>query len=309
LEPTTPSESLPHSLSDLTHVHSTQLSQPFGQPSQSLQTRLTDQPTATVSALSQLPVITSHVQISLVIRLDLPGWQEDRPWHQYQDTRALVGSTPRQRLSSPYSPLPPSTSCEKNSPEPLARHLVSPSELTQLTDLLALFTGVASTTPAELCTWPTPITKPSSGTEIEASRLPTTAAGTQRLRHALGDPAAPSTHIPAVSAVTALLPKSPGYGLNCNKVLSPQRDKDKDVMETDDINTVCCLGQPTAVLSSPRGGQGWAGDGQCHEGGLLTSGTTKKKRRSGSAKHSGGNAGGNNQVSRHRSHLTYLSKQ
>jgi len=112
--------------------------------------------------------------------------------------------------------------------------------------------------------------------------------------------------------VIAPLPKSPGYGLSCNKVPSPQRDKDKDVMETDDINTVCRLRQPTAVLiemSSSRGGQGWAGDGQCHEGGLLTSGTTKKKRRSGSAKHSRGNAGGNNQASRHRSHLTYLSKQ
>jgi hypothetical protein len=34
LEPTTPS--LPQSLSDLTHIHSTQLSQLFGQPSQSL---------------------------------------------------------------------------------------------------------------------------------------------------------------------------------------------------------------------------------------------------------------------------------
>jgi len=39
---------------------------------------------------------------------------------------------------------------------------------------------------------------------------------------------------------------------------SPQRDKDKDAMETDEVNTVRCLGQPTIILiemSSPRGGE------------------------------------------------------
>jgi len=40
---------------------------------------------------------------------------------------------------------------------------------------------------------------------------------------------------------------------------SPQRDKDIDAMETDEVNAVRCLGQPTAALiemSSPRGVEG-----------------------------------------------------
>jgi hypothetical protein len=78
-------------------------------------------------------------------------------------------------------------------------------------------------------------------------------------------------------------------------------------METDDVNVFRLLGQGTAVLiemGSPKGGEGSAGGGHSHEGGLLTSGTTKKKRHSGSAKHSAGN----HQMSHHQSHLTYLSK-
>jgi len=129
---------------------------------------------------------------------------------------------------------------------------------------------------------------PSSGTGLKTSYLATASALTQRLSHALGGPATPSRHMSAVSAVTGPLPKSPGHGLSGNKVPSPHRDKDKNAMETDDANTVCCLEQPTTVLiemSSPRGGEGSAGGGHSHEGGLLTSGTTKKKRRSGSAKH------------------------
>ena len=76
----------------------------------------------------------------------------DRPWPPHQDTTDLDGAIPRQRLShgSTCSPLPPSTSCGQVSPEPLACPLVAPSELTQMTDLLALFAGVVSTTPAEL---------------------------------------------------------------------------------------------------------------------------------------------------------------
>ena len=59
----------------------------------------------------------------------------DRPWPPHQDTRDLDGAIPQQRLSSTYSPLPPSTSCGQDSPEPLARPLVAPPDLTQVTDL------------------------------------------------------------------------------------------------------------------------------------------------------------------------------
>ena len=54
----------------------------------------------------------------------------DRPWPPYQNTRDLDGVTHQQRLSGTESPLPPSTSCGPDSPEPLARPLVAPSELT-----------------------------------------------------------------------------------------------------------------------------------------------------------------------------------
>jgi len=74
-------------------------SQPLDQPSQSLQTRLTNHPTATVSALSQLTVVFSHVQIPLATRLDLLTWREDRLWPQHQDTRDLDRATRRQRLT------------------------------------------------------------------------------------------------------------------------------------------------------------------------------------------------------------------
>jgi len=86
----------------------------------------------------------------------------DRPWPPHQDTTDLDGVIPRQRLSSNYSPLPSSTSCGQTSPEPLACPLVAPSELTQVTDLLALFTGVVSTTPVVVSTWPTQLITPSS---------------------------------------------------------------------------------------------------------------------------------------------------
>jgi len=85
-----------------------------------------------------------------------------RPWPPHQNTTDLDGAIPRQRLSSACSPLPPSTSCGQASPQPLACPLVAPSELTQLTGLLALFAGVVSTTPAVVLTWPTLLTTPSS---------------------------------------------------------------------------------------------------------------------------------------------------
>jgi len=128
-EPTTPSR--PQSLPTLMHVHSTQLSYRLDQPSQSLQTR---------------------VVVPLATRLDLPGWQEDRPLPQQRDARDLDGATPRQRSSSTYSPtyspLSPSATCVQDSPQALANPVVASSDLTQVTDLLALFAGVASTTPA-----------------------------------------------------------------------------------------------------------------------------------------------------------------
>jgi len=158
---------------------------------------------------------------------------------------------------------------------------------------------------------------------------------TQQLSHALGDPADPSRHMSVPSPVTTPLAQSSGHGLSGNKspspqgdkgkepmetdnndrghlqyILeldnvvdelphsrfvvtdhdlalegdkmhedwphisaiplvssSPQRDKDKDAMETDEVNSVRYLGQPTTILiemSSPRGREASAepNDGQ-----------------------------------------------
>jgi len=78
----------------------------------------------------------------------------DRPWPPHQETTHLDRAIPRKRLSSACSPLPPLPTCRQASPEPLACLLVAPSELTQVTDLLALFAGVVSTTPTQPRTWP-----------------------------------------------------------------------------------------------------------------------------------------------------------
>jgi len=72
---------------------------------------------------------------------------DDRPWPPHQDTRDLDGATPRQRLNTADSPLPPSSSYGQASPEPLVCPLVALAELTQVTDLLALLASVVSTTP------------------------------------------------------------------------------------------------------------------------------------------------------------------
>jgi len=100
-------------------------------------------PHASASRVSELPTCdcsdctdTAPVEIA-----------NDRPWHPHQDNTDLDGAIPRQRLSWACSPLPLSPSCQQASPEPLACPLVAPSELTQVTDLLDLFTGVVSTTP------------------------------------------------------------------------------------------------------------------------------------------------------------------
>ena len=103
---------------------------------------------------------------------------------------------------------------------------------------------MVSTTPTELSTWPTPTTTNSSGTGLEASRLATAPAPTQRLSHALGGPANPSRHMSAVSAVTGPLPKSPEHGFGGNNVSAPQLDKGKGVMVMDNqVDLLDGLGQ------------------------------------------------------------------
>jgi len=259
--------------------------------------------------------------------------------------------------------------------------VVTPSELTQVTHLLALFAGVVSTTPVVVSTWPTLLTTPfSEDSDCVVPRVGSVPVPTARLSHAIGGPDTLSRNMSVDDPVTTPLAKSSGhrlgvdkppspqgakgkeameigdndlghlsYGLELDDInddlphstivrddhdldsegdemqeawlhsstipsvsSSPQRDKDGDAMETDDINKACCLGQPTTVLiemSSPRDVEGSAGGGHSHEGGLLTSGTTKKKRRSGSAKNSAGNVGGHDKTKRHQRHLTHLSKQ
>ena len=59
-------------------------------------------------------------------------------------------------------------------------------------------------------------------------------APTQKLSHALGGPAAPSRHMPAVSAVPGPLPLPSGQGLNGTNALSVQDDTGKDFMEIND---------------------------------------------------------------------------
>jgi len=158
----------------------------------------------------------------------------DRPRPPHQDTTDLDGAIPRQRLSRACSPSPPSSSCQQASPEPLACPLVAPSELTQVTDLLALFAGVVSTTPVVVSTWPTPLTTPSSEQGVfVVPRVNDVAAPTQRLSHALGGSAAPSRNMSVVAPVTAPLAQSSGHGLGGNKPPSPQGAKGKDVMEID----------------------------------------------------------------------------
>jgi len=155
-------------------------------------------------------------------------------WPPHQDTTDLDRAISRQRLSIAYSPLPPSTSCGQASPEPLARPLVTPSELTQVTDLLALFAGVVSTTPVVVSTRPTLLTTPSSEEGVfVVPRVDAVPAPTQQLSHALGGPAAPSRNMSVVAPVTAPLAKSSGHGLGGNKSPSPQGTKGKAAMGID----------------------------------------------------------------------------
>jgi len=175
----------------------------------------------------------------------------DRPWPPHQDTTDLDGAIHQQRLSSPYSPLPTSTSCGQTSPEPLACPLVAPSELIQVADLLALFAGVVSTTPVVVSMWPTLLTTPSSEEGVfVVPRVRAVPAPTHQLRHALGGPAAPSRNMSVVAPVTAPLAKSSGYGLGGNKPPSPQGAKGKEPMETD--NDDLCHLQHSLELDNVR---------------------------------------------------------
>ena len=146
----------------------------------------------------------------------------DRPWPPHLDTRDLDGATPRQRLCSADTPLSPSTTCGQASPEPLDCPLVAPSELTQVTDLLALFAAVVSTTQGVFSTWPTLLTTPSSEEGVfVVPRVRAVPPPTQRLSHALGGPASPSRNMSVVAPVTDPLAKSSGYRLGGNKTPSP----------------------------------------------------------------------------------------
>jgi len=188
-------------------------------------------PHASASGLSGLPTC-DHPDYHDAAPVEIA---HDKPWPPYQDTRDLTGAIARQRMNIVYSPLPSSTGCGQASPQSLARPLVTPSELTQVTDLLDLLAGVVSTTPVVVSTWPTLFTTPSSEEAVlVVPVVGAVAAPTQRLSHALGDPVAPSRHMPAVSTVPGPQPLPPGQGLSGTTALSIQGDTSKDVMEIHD---------------------------------------------------------------------------
>ena len=101
-----------------------------------------------------------------------------------------------------------------------------------MTVLVTLLAGVVSTIPVVVSTWPTVLTTPSSKEGVlVVPRVGIVAAPTQRLSYALGDPAAPSRHMPAVSAVPGPLPLPCGQGLSGTSTLSIQGDTSKNFME------------------------------------------------------------------------------
>ena len=118
------------------------------------------------------------------------------------------------------------------------------SELIQVTDLLTLFAGVASTPLASGPTWSTLINIPSSATELVVSQLATTLVGTQRLCHALGGSAAPSIHMSTASAVIAPVPEPPGHGLSgedIDDLYDIHEDLDDSLMlEGSDVQDLSC---------------------------------------------------------------------
>ena len=112
---------------------------------------------------------------------------------------------------------------------------MKPSELAQVTDLLALFAGVVSTTPVVVSTWPTLLTTPSSEEgDFVVPRVGAIPVPTQRLSHALGGPDTPLRNMSVFEPVTAPLAKSSGHRLGGNKSLSPQGAKGKEAMEIGD---------------------------------------------------------------------------
>ena len=125
------------------------------QPSQSLQTRLTDHPTKPCAHFHGCQYYTPMLKFPW-----LPGWTYLRGRKigpaQHQDTRDLDGATPRQRLSSACSPLSTSATCWQDSPQAFTTSAVALSVPTQVTDLLAWFAGVVSTTPAAAWMIPSP---------------------------------------------------------------------------------------------------------------------------------------------------------
>ena len=113
------------------------------------------------------------------------------------------------------------------------------AELTQMTDLLALFVGVVSTTPVVVNTWPTLLTTLSPEESVfVVPRVNDVAAPTQRLSDVLGGSAARSRNISVISPVTASLAQSSGHGLGGNKSPSSQGFKGKKAMEIEDNDLV-----------------------------------------------------------------------
>jgi len=212
LEPTTPS--LPHSVHTVTNVHSTQLSQPLDQASQSLQTPATER-TSYRNRVHTFTLASSMLACSSSLRYQaeptcVAGRQDLASTSRHQ---TLDGAIPRQRLCSTYSPMSPAATCGKDSPQALAHSVVANSELTQVTDLLAMFAGVTSTTPASDSTWSTLITTPSSGTGLVVSRVVATPVPTQRLTHSLGGSAVPLRPMDEVPSVTVPQAQPHGQGL------------------------------------------------------------------------------------------------
>jgi len=109
--------------------------------------------------------------------------------------------------------------------------VVTPIELTQVTDILALLAGVASTTPVVVSTWSTLLTTPSSQEGVfVVPEIGVVPAPIQRLSHILGGPAALSRHMTAVYAVPGPVALPSGQGLSGSKALV-QGETGEDVME------------------------------------------------------------------------------
>jgi len=162
-------------------------------------------PHASASGVSELPTRGRH-ECNDAVPVKIGN---DRPRTPHLDTTYLDEVIHRQRVSSTYSPLSPSTTCAQASPESLTCPLVMPTELTQVTDLLVLFAGVVSTTPVVVSIWSTLCTTPSSDKGVlVVPRVGVVVPLTPQLSHALGGPASPSTNMSVLAPVTTPLAKS-----------------------------------------------------------------------------------------------------